>query len=232
MAKTFEAMQQSAQSSSYDWDYLDLQNRKQAAEIYNKIADFHQKNRARVFSFTSCRQKEGVSTILLNLTYHIRRLNIGKRLLLIDANFQSPSLHSMFRVKNESGLSDILEGTTSVSEAMQQLADGNICVIPSGKSHHNLTGRIECERLEQVLSSAKDQFDFIFVDASPVLTSPDFYCAAETADIVFLVIRSLKVQREAALKAKALLTDSNCTIGGVILNRVQQVIPEWLYRMI
>ena len=232
MAKTPEAMPISDASQLPDWDFLDLQKKKQTGEIYKKISSFYNSHQAQIFSFTSCRENEGVTTILMNLVQHMKRLNIDKKVLIVDANLQAPRLHSIFHLNNDKGLTDILSGSIGFSEAIQTIGTDNIHVLLSGKDHEKLSGNIQYEIFNDIFSSAKKQYDYILIDSSPILTSPDFLPSAEVSDIVFLVLQSIKVQREAALKAKTLLLDNECVIGGVILNRVQQVIPEWLYRVI
>jgi capsular exopolysaccharide synthesis family protein len=232
MADIVDRTQKLDVSPSPVWTYIDLQNKKQTGEIFNKINGFSQNNNARVFSFSSCREKEGVTTVLANLIQHIRRLNSEKKILVIDANLQAPALHLIFQLKNGNGLSEISNRSIDLSEGILKTGDENINVILSGKGHANLSGNIKYETFNQIFSAVKEQYDYIFIDSAPVLTSPDFLPSAEVSDIVFLVMQSLKVQREAALKAKTLLTDNDYAIGGVIFNRVQQVIPEWLYRII
>jgi hypothetical protein len=46
-----------------------------------------------------------------------------------------------------------------------------------------------------------------------------------------MVIESLKVQKEVAQRAKNLLHENECIIGGVILNSVVRVIPSFFYKI-
>ena len=231
MADSAKAITDKGTASS-EWAYTDLQNRKQISEIYSKINVFAQNNNSRVFSFTSCRAKEGVTTVMANLVHHLQRLGSEKKILTIDANLQSPALHGMLGLKNEAGLADIVRGSVDPSDAVIKTHFKNIDMISSGKQHLQQSGNTTYNVFSRIVSQLKDQYDFFLIDSPPVLTSPDYLPSAEISDIVFLVIQSLKVQREAALKAITLLSDNECTIGGVIFNRVQQVIPEWLYRVI
>lgn len=232
MAKTYEAMQRLDECTVPEWETLDLQHKKQAGDIYKKITNIHPEGHAGVFSFTSCRAKEGVTTVLLNLLRYIKQQNIGKKILVIDANMQAPALHSAFRLRNAPGLSDILNGRVGLSEGVQKVNGDALSVILSGEAPEGMFGGITYEKFNELICEAKPTYDYILIDSAPILTSTDFLSSSGVSDAVFMVIQSLKVQREAALKAKSLLLDNNCIIGGVILNRVQQVIPAWLYNLI
>jgi len=87
------------------------------------------------------------------------------------------------------------------------------------------------EKLFALLKECKDKYDYIFIDSPPILTSSDALSIAVSSDVTFWIIKSLSVQKDVALKVKSLLLDNECIIGGVILNQVLQVIPEWVYRI-
>ena len=74
--------------------------------------------------------------------------------------------------------------------------------------------------------------DYVLIDCPPLLISSDAIAVAPAADVSFLVIKAVEVQRAVAQKAISYLHDNECKIGGVILNYVQQVIPNWVYKFI
>lgn len=231
MARTYEAMQKVSTGYNPRARFLDLQNRKQVGDLEKKIRQYNQKNNAAVFNFASARPKEGVSTVLCNLIQYFRNQNSSKKILIIDANFNSPSLHRVFNTGDTVGLSELLSGKVSTSEIFNITDSDNVFILPGGKESRDLSGNIDPERFKSILSEVKSKFDYIFIDSAAILDSSDALTIATASDVTFWVLKSIVVQKEVALKAKSLLIDNECEIGGIILNQIRQVIPEWIYRI-
>jgi len=82
------------------------------------------------------------------------------------------------------------------------------------------------------MAEIKGMYDCILVDSPAILTSGDSLTLSVASDATFLVIQSLRTPKEVAERARSLLDDNECEIGGVLLNRVKQVIPGWMYKML
>ena len=61
---------------------------------------------------------EGKSTVALNLA-HVAAL-AGQRVLLVDANLHSPSLHKLLELPNVKGLSNFLDNKNEPDEIIQR----------------------------------------------------------------------------------------------------------------
>lgn len=232
MAKTYEAMQKDGGSSKSGWRFLDLKNRKQIGDLEKKILYYKQKNNYKVFNFTSCRGKEGVSTVFANLINYFKLQKSDKNILIIDANFQRPSLHEIFGVANMQGLTDTFSNVESYSQMLTPIDSTNIFLLTCGKDYQGYSGNLNQEKFSDLLEVSKEQYDLIFIDSAPILSSSDGLSTAVASDVTFLVVQALSVQQEVALKTKTLLLDNECIIAGVVLNRISQVIPEWAYRIL
>lgn len=241
MAKTYEALEKSAHSSHEDhvpaptfsdWRFLDLKNTRQKGDLEKKIAFCMQKNNAKIFNFTSSRSKEGVSTIVANLAKYMAVKKKEKKILLIDANLHAPVQHIAFDNPRQPGLNDVLSGNTLLSEAIQAVKTNKLDLLPCGNPRSDSAGDIEQEKFYEIISEIREQYDYVLIDSAPLLISADSLSTALSADVTFLIVQSLKVQKEVAEKAKLLLQDNECHIGGVILNRIKQVIPGWMYKKI
>ena len=215
-----------------DWRFLDLKNKKQTGDVYKKILYYNKKNDHKVFNFVSSRGKEGTSTVVANLTDYINSQAIEKRILVIDANLQSPNLHKIFNISQDTyGLMDIFNNRIGVREAFTPISS-NIFFLCCGNGNTKTNDSLDQENFLKLLNYCRQEFDYILVDCPPVLSSNDALSIAPAADLTFLIIRSGEVQRPVAEKAKTLLQNDECQIGGIILNRVQQVIPSWVYKFI
>ena len=229
MAKTYEAMLKGEGPTKSGWQFLDLKNRQQIGDLEKKILFFQNKEKHKVFNFVCTRGKAGVSTILANLTNYMAKKNIDKKILIIDANFQNPTLNTIFNLSHQPGLTDLLRGEQGLSEIVQSIDSDKIFFLPCGKEFNSLSGNIEQDRLTELITEIRGRYDYIFIDSAPVLTSADSLYTAIVSDVTFMVIKSLSLQKEVAEKAKNMLIANECFIGGVILNNVVQVIPAWFY---
>ena len=232
MAKTYEAMMKGNLANPVNTSYIEFENKKQSGDLDKKINFYHQKNDSKIFNFTSSRNKEGVSTIIVNLTRYIALKKTGKKVILIDANFQNPVLHNALGLSMGKGLLDCLTEDINPEEVIQKVPDSQIDFISCGSGYGKIAGGVDQEKFSNILKILKETYDIILLDSPPLLTSSDSLAPAVAADVTFLVVESLKTQKEVATRAKMLLEDNECLIGGVLLNRVQQVIPAWMYKVI
>ncbi len=212
------------------WQYVDLQFPKELGNLEKRMDYLKQKKQAKVFQFVSSRKGEGVSTIIVNLAKFIIQKIRDKNILLIDANFTHPVLHSAFGTSVEPGLYNLLTGDASESDVITSSEQGRLNIIPSGNPREKAVGGLLEENLSKILASARNTFEYILIDSPPLLESPDALYLATASDITFLVVQAMRTRKEVAEKSKAFLIDNECEIGGILINRVVQVIPEWLYR--
>jgi len=233
MGRIFEAMHKTGVPTLSTNRFLDLKNRKQLGDLTKVILNLRQKSRSQAFIFASCRPREGVSTVVANLVGYFKLYQPGCKVLVIDANFHSPSLHHLLELRPGPGLAEVLLGLTPLSEAVQDYdPPSGIQALSCGEAYQELAGNIMQGRVTALLTEARERYDCILIDSSPIMSSTDTLSTAAAADGLFLIVHSLKVQAEVALKAQSLLHNNECVVCGVVLNRVLQVIPEWMYRLI
>ena len=154
------------------------------------------------------------------------------KILLVDANFTNPVLHDALDKGMGNGLSDILKGASSWSDSVSSTDFENLHFLSCGGSYQQLEGSRDQGRLRSVMAEIKVMYDYVLIDSPALLTSGDALAVSVVADATFLVIQSLSTRKEVAERARSLLDDNECEIGGVLLNRVKQVIPGWMYKML
>jgi Mrp family chromosome partitioning ATPase len=80
----------------------------------------------KVVAVTSASSGEGKTSTATNLAVVMAQL--GKRVLLLDADLRKPRLHEIFRVPNRNGVVNFLTGTATVDEILRQTGVPNLCV--------------------------------------------------------------------------------------------------------
>ena len=168
----------------------------------------------KVVMVTSAKPGEGKTSLAVQLALSLARS--GQATLLIDADFRCPNLHSVFGLPVGPGLSDILQGKCEPSDAIRQ--QEGLSVIMAGQCDvRTVLGLVQVQ-LPQVLETLKRRFDFIVLDAAPVLDLPDTILLGLNADGT--ILSTLRDVSRLPLMQSALerLSVLNIPVLGAVLN--------------
>ena len=86
--------------------------------------------RIRALLFSGCTEGEGNSTVLINFAFTLS--SGGERVLLVDANLRNPSIHNVFNLERENGLTELVFEKKTLAEVVKQTQFKNLFVITSG----------------------------------------------------------------------------------------------------
>ena len=173
----------------------------------------------RVFVLTSALPKEGKTVSAINLAIAFTQL--GKKVLLIDADLRRPRLHKIFRFKNTSGISTFLTGHGRIEEIIHRYPpEPNLHVIPAGPTPPNPVELVISRGMHEMIASLRQHYDYIFVDAPPLMGIQDAILLGEHADGLLLVVWGGKTPRKVVEKARNEIAKFDIRLFGVILNKV------------
>jgi len=160
---------------------------------------------------------EGKSTVVFNLGLALGE--VGKRVIIADADFHRPTLHRIANTAPRKGFTDLLAGTVQLTETMSSITD-NVQLAPrgSGLMAPARTG-LGTDRLSQVLGQMSDEADYVLLDTSPILLIPDNLYMAAAAEGIVLVVAVGQTRPRDLVRTKALLERAGTPIVGVVLNR-------------
>lgn len=176
--------------------------------------------RPRVIVLTSANPKEGKTTVASNLALALAEM--GRRVLLIDGDMRKPRLHDIFRLPNEWGLSDLLEGRKPPKGREAQVIKtgyDELYLLPAGTAAKKIPRLLHSPRVAEFLTRARQDYDTVLIDTPPMALIADARDLGRLADGVILVVRSTETTRETAAAASQRLTDDGTRVLGTVLNR-------------
>jgi Mrp family chromosome partitioning ATPase len=189
---------------------------------------------ARAIMITSSVQREGKSTTVANLAVALTRA--GRRVALVDLDLRRPFLHRFFRIKGMPGVADVVLGRFELSDALRSVpvasptrrakasaanrlpaganssnghgnVDGILQVLPAGTIPLDAGELVGSEALGKILEKLRKQFDFVLIDAPPLLVVGDAMTLSAKVDAIFVVTR-LKVAHRGMLHEIARLLET------------------------
>jgi capsular exopolysaccharide synthesis family protein len=166
---------------------------------------------------TSSLPAEGKSTTSAFLAAACAQL--GRQVLLIDADFRQPALHKLFGQSNTMGLSDVLLGKP-VGGAIVRLDQPGLFLMPLGTVPRQAANRISA-RFPEVLRETTRQFDLVIVDCSPMLGVAESQEIAGAVDSVLLVTKASSTTSRNVSQTLEILSRSRAKLLGVVMNQVR-----------
>jgi len=170
-----------------------------------------------VILVTSSLPGEGKSLTSLNLSAAMAKA--GKEVLLIDGDLRRPSLHEIFQVDQEPGLSNFLVGEINDLPYVPTVVP-HLYLLPCGNIPPNPSELLGSARMEELLVKAQERFAQIIIDSPPLISVTDATILSTKSEGVLLVIKAEEVPRKAAKKAKDQLLGVNAQLLGSVLNDI------------
>ncbi|MEZ7500912.1 polysaccharide biosynthesis tyrosine autokinase [Psychrobacter sp. Arc29] len=188
--------------------------------------------RAKVILISGESPGVGKSFISANLAEVFAQL--GKKVLVIDADMRLGELHRMFNMELSNGLADYLsqenendEGAKeSVAKFIHPTAMDHIDFIPRGEYPHNPSSLLSGDRFENLMIELNSHYDYIFIDSPPVLAASDAIVLSQYVDKILMVTRYNKSVEGQVIYAINQLNKANVQVDGIILNDLQQGIMD------
>jgi protein-tyrosine kinase len=178
--------------------------------------------------FAGLREGDGASTTAVNFASAMAR-DCGLKVLLVDANMRTPSLHETFKIDRSPGLSDLLRNDRDMLPKVVNTGPRSPYVLPCGRHISGPGAVFESPRFAEFLKKGTQRFDYVILDAPPALKYSETSIIGAKADGVILVLSAGTTRERVAVRAKRELQETGAKIVGMVLNRRKFHIPDWLY---
>jgi len=177
---------------------------------------------------TSAIPGEGKTTTATNLALAYAE-NRQSRTLLVDADLRRPSVSDYIAPRPPLGLSEVLAGKASLDQALIELSNSKLRVLPSGAPSEAPLQLLQSEALGNVIAELRRRFDRIVIDAPPTVPFTDAVLLAAHADGALLVVRAGTTTSTLVRRARESLSGTD--VLGVVLNDVEfTFVDRYYYR--
>ncbi|HEY2345012.1 MAG TPA: polysaccharide biosynthesis tyrosine autokinase [Xanthomonadaceae bacterium] len=171
----------------------------------------------RTLLVTSATPAEGKSTTAIALARNFAQL--GKRVLLIDADLRNPSLHRSLAIDNATGLSNVLSGAANPQDVIRNLPDGSLQVMTSGPLPPDPAELLAGSKMLSLLTVALAKYDQVVLDGPPTMGIADAVILAHIVKGTLLIVEAGGTRRDVALGALKRLTSARAHVLGALLTK-------------
>jgi capsular exopolysaccharide synthesis family protein len=169
--------------------------------------------------FSSSNPRDGKSTVISNLAVVLAQA--GSRVVLIDADLRKPVQHQIFGVDNRQGLTNCLLKEVEAEKVLHNSLVNNLWVMTSGPIPPNPAEILASHRTAEVLTHLLETYDYVLIDAPPVLAVTDASILSTVVDGVVLVINATATRTDLARESTEQFKKANARVIGVVLNQVK-----------
>ena len=173
----------------------------------------------RTLLVTSSVPGEGKSTTAFTLAHNFAQL--GKRVLLIDADLRNPSLHRTLGMDNEAGLSNCLAGAAKPQDVIRTQSEANLDVMTSGPLPPNPAELLSGPKMLALLTVAMSKYDQIIVDGPPTMGIADAPLLSHIAKGTLLIVDAGRTRRDVARGSVKRLRAAHAHLLGALLTKCE-----------
>lgn len=173
----------------------------------------------RSFAVTSTRPGEGKSTTSLALATTLTRA--GRKVILVDGDMRSPSVHHLGGVNHDHGLSNFLSGHNDVDSLIFPMADLGFTAMTAGPIPPNAAELLTGDRLSVLIDQLLRTYDHVVIDSPPVMGLADAPLIASRVEGVIYAVESHGIRSSMVKTALGRLASANARVIGGVLTKFE-----------
>jgi succinoglycan biosynthesis transport protein ExoP len=173
----------------------------------------------RSIAVTSTRPAEGKSTTALALATTLARAN--RRVILVDGDMRSPSIHHLGGVGHEKGLSNFLAGQDDIATLTFAMTDFGITAMSAGPIPPNAAELLMSNRLALLIERLLQTYDHVVIDSPPVMGLADAPLIGAQVEGIIYAVESHGIRSSLVKTALTRLASANARVIGGVLTKFE-----------
>ena len=173
----------------------------------------------RSFAVTSTRPAEGKTTTALALATTLARAQ--RKVILVDGDMRSPSVHQLGGVDHDRGLSNFLAGDDAIDSLTFAMTDLGFTAMSSGPIPPNAAELLTGSRLSLLIERLLERYDHVVIDSPPVMGLADAPLIAARVEGVIYAVESHGIRSSLVRTAIGRLASANARIIGGVLTKFE-----------
>ncbi len=173
----------------------------------------------RVVMVTSAEPHEGKTTTSTQLAASLARS--GRRTLLIDADVRNPGAHRVFELPQEPGLCELLRNEADRDAVIHPTRTANLWLMPAGRCDLRSVQALSGSYLGSAIAALSVQFDYVIIDAGPVLKVADPLLVGQHVDAAVISVLKDVSKVPNVYEAVERLRSVGITVLGSVVNGVK-----------
>lgn len=205
-------------------------SREEWFELRESLRNFYQalrrlqfNRKLRTLAITSSQAGEGKSTVIALLAQSI--VDMGKKVLLVDADLRRPQLHNYLDIDGKKGLGDMFNDKSLLVQDLLQWPEPDLAFLPGGQEQADAAKLLSSERFTEIMKEIRnqEQFDLILFDTPPGLKLVDPILIGEKIDGIILLVSMGAVNRELPREVLRRTRESGINVIGALTNEQSEM---------
>jgi capsular exopolysaccharide synthesis family protein len=172
----------------------------------------------KVIMVSSAVPAEGKTTMAINLA--IALAEAGHRVTIVEADLRRPKVVEYLGLVSGAGVTNLLAGSADLGDVVQVIGEAGLRVIAAGPTPPNPGRLLGSSQMAVLLDQLRRDYDYVLVDAAPILPVADSRGLAAHVDGVLLSVRHGSTTKDQLSETAAALDGVGATTLGVVLNMV------------
>lgn len=170
-----------------------------------------------VIGVSSPTTQEGKTLTAVNLSLSLA-MDLAHTVLLVDADMRSPSVHRLFGVGADPGLSEYLLDNAPLTQLLIHPGIGRFVFLPGGRSIKNSAEALASPRMTGLVHELKHRYParLVVFDLPPLLSRADSVGFVPHLDALLLVVEEGRTASAEIEQAMDVLKGTVPILGGIL----------------
>lgn len=180
----------------------------------------------KVITMTSSVPNEGKSSVSFSLAKTLAES--GKKILMVDADLRKSVMAAKYHIQGiDKGLSHYLTGQAEIEDIIYETEVDGFYLAVAGPLTPDPTTLLDSDAFKQFISKAREDFDYVIIDALPLGVVIDAVIIGKYSDGALLVIEQGVIKRKVVQDVIKQLKKGEVRILGAVLNKVDERIGAY-----